>query len=378
MKNNNAEHGSVKLQKTKLQVVYFPYIFLRKRCSVSFLNITLRNLEDALENIKENNLRAKIKIIMNQNTMLGKPIEDIGIIEFKGREYFRPLGDIEEKRINEFRNVIFIAGVAKCNTDDGTNAGLSILTSENFRVVFQNFILESEYTGYRSGRIVNTSDFGYKISEMKYEKPSYVLRNPFSCEEKLLKALKQLRRKNRKSYRIIIRATDAMMNAYSNSEDVSNGSRILELSRAFEILFGLPEINQRMKFKEAIEKYCVTIGEKRRRYLSERAANKKEYEMGYRQVMWADRFYVLRNHIIHGQHIKSKSYFFYAQPHYHLGLWFFIVAVKQIINESMGKTIFHDSIKCKTGRFIYDNGFMKAAVEKAYKTLLKMRRKAVK
>jgi hypothetical protein len=362
------------MQQNNFQIVYCPYIFLNRVRSATFSGITVRNLEETLKIIKDDGLRAKIRSLMEQNRAFGKPIKDIGIIEIGGRNDFHPLNSIEKKRVNEFRAALFLAGTAKCNIHDGPNAGHDMLTSENFRIVFQNFKLESPYTGYTSGVIVRRSDFGYKISEITYEKPPYVLNNSFSCDENFLKALEKCKRKNRKFYRLVIRATDALMNAYSNSEEVSNGSRILELSRAFEILFELPENGQRKEFKKAIHKYCEPVGEKKRRYLSERPGNNKEIEIGSPQVMWADRFYVLRNHIIHGERIKDKSFFSHGQLHWNLGLWFFLVSVKQIINESIGKTIFYDSVKCESGKFIYDNGFLKEATQRAVNTLLKMRR----
>lgn len=364
------------MQQTKLQIVYCPYLFLDRIRSVTFSDLTVRNVEDALARLQDSNLKKSVQALMNQNRILGKPIKNNGIIEIRGRDSFSPLKPAEEKKIRELRCALFLAGTAECNIDDGVNAGLYMLTSENFRIVFQNFILESPYTGYTSGKIVRVSDSGYKISEITYEKPPYVVKNTFSYEKKFLNVLEQLRNKKRKTYRLILRATDAVMNAYANSEDVSHDSRILELSRAFEILFDLPERDQRKMFKELIEKYCEPKGEKKRRYSSERPGGKKVSETGSRQVMWADRFYTLRNHIIHGENIADKRYFFHGQPHFQLGLWFFLVSVKQIINQSIQKKLFYDSIKCESGRLVYDNGLLRAATEKAVKTLLKMRKKA--
>lgn len=373
-KKSKTENDLHQAQQNKRQIIYFPYIFLGRVRSVTFLDVTVRHLEDTLKDIKEDDLKAKTQNLMDQNRVFGKPIKGIGIIDIKGRDGFRPLKPGEENRMRELRTVLFLVGMAKCNIEDGPNVGHLMLTSDNFRIVFQNFVLDSPYTGYPSGKIVQTSDFGYRISEITYEKPPYVLKNSFSCDEKFLKVLEQLRRKSRKTYRLILRAADAVMNAYTNSDDVSNGSRILELSRAFEILFELPEVDQRKELKEAINKYCTPPGERKRSYLSERLRGKKKYEKGSRQFMWADRFYVLRNHIIHGENIPHKSYSFYGQPHHHLGLWFFLISVKKIINESMGKPIFYDTIKCESDKFVYDNGFLKAATARVVKEIFKKER----
>ena len=324
-----------------------------------------------LNRIKDKDLRHKVTTLIAQNRIFGEPIEDVGIVDIGGGHNFRPLTPIEDNKINEIRVVLFLAGMAKCNTQEGPNAGHYMLTSDNFKIVYQNFKLDSPYTGYTSGRIVRASDFGYEISKITYEKPPCVLKNSFSYEEKFLNSIERLRHKKRKSYRLILRASDSVMNAYTNSEDVSHESRILEFSRAFEILFELPEGQPRRKFKEAVKKYCEPPGERKRRYKSERYGKKKEPEMGSRHVMWADRFYILRNHIIHGESIAKKKFWFHGQPHYQLGLWFFLVAIKQMVNEVLGMKTFYDSVKCQSGTFVYDSGFREEAKAKMLQTLVK-------
>ncbi len=359
------------MNSNRLQIVYLPYLFLKKFRSIALLGITVWNSKEMLNKITDKKLRHKVKTLIAQNRILRKPVEDVGIVDIGGGYDFRPLTPSEDKKMNELRVVLFLAGMAECNTQEGRNAGLRMLTSDNFKIVYQNFKLDSPYTGYTSGRIVRVSDFGYKISEITYEKPPYVMRNPFSYEEKFLNNLDQLRHKKRKSYRLILRASNSVMNAYSNSEDVSSEARILEFSRAFEILFELPEREQRRKFKEAIKKYCEPPGERKRRYLSARPNGKKEPETESRHVMWADRFYTLRNHIIHGESIAEKRFWFFGQPHYQLGLWFFLVAIKQRVNEALGIKVFYDSVKCQSGIFVYDSGFWEEAKAEMLQTLVK-------
>jgi len=355
----------------KFQIVFFPYLFLTKFESIKLLGVTIWNSKEISNRIKNEDLKNKIITLIEQNRIFGKPIQDIGIVNFRGWDDFRPLTVNEERIINEIRIVLFLSGVAKCNTNSGANAGHYMLTSDNFKIVYQNFKLDSPYTGYSSGRIVRLSDFGYEISKITYEKPPYILKNSFSYDENLLSTLERLKRKRRKSYRLILRASDALMNAYTNSEDVSFESRILELSRAFEILFKLPEKQQRKVFKDAIKKYCEPAGERMRRYLSERPRNIKVPERGSRQVMWADRFYTLRNHIIHGESVAERGFWFYGQPHYQLGLWFFLVSIKRMINESLGTKNFYDFVKCEDGCFVYHMGSWRKATAEILQALMK-------
>ena len=190
-----------------------------------------------------------------------------------------------------------LSAAANSNIHEGQIAGLRVVTAENFALVFQGFNIGDSHTGYTTGRIVPLSNYGYEIGQIFYEAPRYVLKHSPDFDRTLLVALKRLKRRNPLKYRTIIRATDAMMNGYSNSDDVSFESRILEQARSFEILFALPESGQRKIFKEKISKYCQPINERKIRYKIE-LRKVKTPETGTRQKMWADRFYTLRNRII--------------------------------------------------------------------------------
>ena len=85
--------------------------------------------------------------------------------------------------------------------------------------------------------------------------------------------------------------------------------------------------------------------------------------------MWADRFYTLRNHIIHGEQLRNSEFSFFGQPHYHLGVLFFIASVKKILNDTLGNNIFHDTIRYKSGQFEYDNCLVIRAIDRALSTM---------
>jgi hypothetical protein len=360
----------------QLQIAYFPYLFFSRIRSLSFFHITISNSKDALSQLEDEVLRDKIKSLIAQNRILGKESTDIGIVAIRGKYAFSPLGKAERESLNEARAALFLSAMARCNTVDSPNAGHFMLTSDNFKIVYQNFTKETLYIGYSSGVIVQQNDFGYPISQLVYEKPFCVLKHGFEYDRQLLQALKLLRREDRRLYRLIARATDSFMNAYTNSEDVSYESRILEGCRAFEILLGLPERDQRKAFKDAIKKYCEPAGERSRRYLSERSGNKREYEKGSRQVMWADRFYTLRNHIIHGDRVPTRLLLFHKQRHFDLALWFFLVIVKHMMNKALKKDLFYDSIRCEKGKFGYDSGGWSKATAEALRALKKRTPKA--
>jgi len=349
-----------------LQICYFPYLFLEKRETVEFDEITVWNYSILKsQRITDGKIRNHVTQLLKANQRNGKPIKDIGLISIKNKKDFTPFRDIEQKKIDDLRKVLFLCSVARSNIYQGQNVAHRMVTSDNFTVVYQNFKNGDPYTAYQSGRIIPIHNVGYKIGEINYEAPRYVLRRIFTFDEGLLNALKKTKRKHSTMYRRILRATDAMMNGYTNSDDVSYESLILEQSRAFEILFDLPDTSQREELKKHIAQYCQGNKEIKRRYKSERRHGKMVWETNTRQVMWADRFYTLRNHIIHGEQLKNTEFSFLGQPHYHLGLWFFIASVKKILNDTLGKNIFHDTIRYRSGHFEYDNCLVIHAIDRA-------------
>jgi len=337
---------------------------------VEFDNIYVWNADSEISDwIKDDEIKAYTLKLLKSNQRIGKPIFGIGVVTLKGHQPYQKLTESQQNRIDDLRKILFLCAVAESNVR-GQGDGHGMVTAENFIVIRQNFILNDKYTGFSAGKIIQTSDFGYKLDEIKYEAPRYIMTGPLSIDEKLLDMLKKCKRKNRKLYRTILRATDAMMNGYQNSDNVSYESRILEQARAFEILFNLPERQQRKVFKEKIVFYCQPNNARTIWYKYERltkAGLNFVKEKGTKHKMWADRFYVLKNHIIHGEKNKRSDFIFYGQRHHDLGLWFFIVAVKQLLNEDFGKKYFYDCITIVENKFEYDSGLLRKAFEMALK-----------
>ena len=349
-----------------MQIYYFPYLFLNQADFIKYDNITVWNFEICKKKqIRDDKLRAYVSSLLAANRRLNKKIEDLGVVALSGRNNFEPLDPKDSEEVSDFSKVLFLTTVAKSNTINNPHC---MATSENFGIVCQNFDLESKNTAYTSGKIVTTTSGGWKIGEIKYEMPHYVPTGPFKLDEDFLKVMQRLKIRKTKLYRLILRATDSMMQGYSNADDKSYSSRILEQCRAFEILFALPQKDQRKIFKKKIKEYCSSEGDWKVRYMSERPKENK-WETDVRQAMWADKFYTLRNHIIHGRKIKATEFQFLSQKHWDLGLMFFLVSVKQLINKALGKKIFYDKIKFKDRAFEYNQGHLLRALEEVKRKL---------
>lgn len=238
-------------------------------------------------------------------------------------------------------------------------------TAENFSPVYQKFNLENNYMTEMDGYIVPTMHGGLEINKVKYYRPAFIL-SPmrFEIDKDLFNSLLELKIKRPRIFKRIINATELFFESYYNSTLISRNARILLQASAFEILLNLPEREQRKVFKEKIEKETALPGEKKYTYYSERWRGKKVREHLTLKGIWADSFYTLRNHIIHGVFPSDKEFFFRGkQNHILIALLFFIFFVKKQINKSLQREIFTDEIIWKKW---YDDLFSQNREEFVY------------
>ncbi len=335
------------------QLCYFPYLKLDEYKRIRFFGLSLARLND-IDDLSEFKKDYILKLI-SVNQRQGSPLENILLVSISKKIIFENLNPSKNKLIEDFRKVLFLISVARSNISIGNLAGYSMATSDNFNIIRQNFNFDENWFSYSSGSLIRKSDGGYEIGEFNFEIPPYVIINPIKLDIDLLNSLKMIKGKDNKFYKLIILSTDAMMQSFYNSDDKSLESRILEQARAFEILFQIPnDKKQRIYFKEKICQLCTLKDERKIRYKYE-TISKKKWEVGTRHKMWADRFYTLRNHIIHGETVADKEFLFYSQSHHVLALWFFIISLKQLINEKIAKNIFYEKLIFNKDKFTCDN-----------------------
>lgn len=198
---------------------------------------------------------------------------------------------------------------------------------------------------------------GYKIGEILFHMPAYVPEPiGFDLDEELIFELQKLAHKNTTTYLRILRATDLISESLFNDPFISINARILLQVCSFEVLLKLPIKKQRQHFKEKIKKLIVRKNEKEITYYSERS-NKKAKEKASLKVIWADKLYTLRNHIIHGSKVKEKEFYFRNKQHFiDISHLFFILLVKEIINikKRTKKKYFSDDVRW--GKYENSNG----------------------
>jgi hypothetical protein len=328
---------TIPVQQPTYLLVYMPYIGLDSFVRVG--KIRLVRAEDFIPQIADVNLRKRVRDILNMHRVGGRiagkstPIEGIGILHV-GQPDFREFNAAEQQFIRDFRSLLFLSCLAQNNRMAGPNAGHFLYTSENFDIVEQKFDLVRDYIAETSGRIVRVTNLGYKIGVTQFLRPTHVLHpSRFRTDAVLLQQLDWLRQRQVAFYNRVLRATAVFLESYYNAENVDIRARILLQVSAFEILFDLPDKQQRKIFKDHIERLTKVEGEKRFTYSYE-VFGKRQKETRTVKAMWADRFYTLRNHIIHGNKLNASEYNFRGQQHHLLiAPLFFVHSIKQLIDE---------------------------------------------
>lgn len=339
-----------------------PYLKFSPKISIRYFGWRLYELSEFLEKyVKDSARKEFIERLLFSNTIHAQPIRDLLIFTPSGSKLFKEISQNNQKIIEELRCLLFICTVSSSNTGKWT--AHTMVTSENLNLVYQNFHFSKLWTAYSSGKLVNITDGGYEIGEISFEKPPYVLRREASFDSTFFSELKSVKKNNSVLFRRIIRSIQAFMQGFYNSDDLSMESRVLELTRAFEILFDLPMDKQREWLKNSVKKYCQSRAEREYSYKYECHKTRKKTK-GSMHEIWADRFYTLRNHIIHGNRLAQSEFKFKGQPHWYIALLFFIVAIKQLINDAKRKRYFYDIIRYQDKSFSIDNQIKEKILDK--------------
>lgn len=327
------------MSKSEHQLIYFPYLGLDEGEQLTLGPMAVWSASLLDKKAKDARLRERIAELLAchrvPTSRKGKsqPLGGIGIVSRGGGEYKADtLNDTGS--IDDLRYTLFLSCLANNVTLRGPNAGHSSYTAENFSLVFQHFGLESKYITEVTGVLVSVNRMGLRIGEVEFHIPGHVpAPRPFQYDQYLWKAIDLVRQIDRSFFRRLMAAASLFLESYHNSHQVDVRARVLLQLAAFEVLLDLPDRQQRRAFKDEIERLCSYPGERRYRYKYE-VRGSKHPDSRTQKGIWADRFYMLRNRIIHGDPV-SRSHYWYrgAQHHVMIASMFFIVALKGLVRE---------------------------------------------
>ena len=335
-------------------LAYFPYLHMKDTDEVDFGFAKVWNFDKKKdEYIPDAKMKAKIEGLLAVYTSEYKrPVTDIGIISI-GVVNFEPFTEKDNELLRLIRLILFICFISQNNTvSQNPNSGHQMATSENFDIILQNFVLDSDFLSERGGEVVGFLKGGFKASEMNFQTPTYVPSSyKFILDGELFSLLLKIKKEKPLVFKKIINAVGIFLESYFNTHQVSKNARILLQMSAFEILLDLPEKRQREVFKNTIEKYTI-LPEDTKKYETywskkERDSNNHKQVQEFLSIkgIWAESFYLLRNSIIHGNTPPLKDFAFKnGQPHIHIATIFFVKCIKEQIQKSI------KSYKCEYER----------------------------
>lgn len=350
----------------ELQLDYLPYLGLNDGERVAFGGAFVWGF-DALAPtlVPDEQLRQKVHRLLainvksasrrvRQNDLVGMGVVSVG------RADFRLLSEVERREVLALRTALFLCRLALnvLVSPTNLNAGMYLVTSENFILIEQHFTLENDSIAEVSGTIIRKQTLGLKLSDTQIPMPSYVNQpSQFKYDSKLLSELEALRTRSEPLYARVMRAAEVFLESYYNAPFVSLAARLLLQAAAFEILLDLPDEAGRKAFKDLVELHCGEPDEPKLRYRFEVRKSRKEEARSLKGI-WADRFYTLRNHIIHGEPVANSDYMFLGQQH-HLSIApiFFTLLVKRLIDSERAacgeRPVFAERVDCE--RWIDDS-----------------------
>lgn len=276
-------------------------------------------------------------------------VRGIGLVMLKENAH-KEFTQEELQRMDDARLILFISAVAQTNTvTRNVNTGHSMVSSENFESMQFSVVPDEEYMSEYMGFVVPVWHGGIKISENKIIRPRHVLTSHnFHFEQDLFNNLVKLRARKPKVFRKLISSIQVFFESHYNTHQISQNARILLQASAFEILLETKTGECRKSMKEFVKKYANYPEDKTLTYKSERK-HKIVVEIGTIKELWADRFFTLRNHIIHGLRPKSSEFYFKSwQRHFDIATYFFVFALKRKIEEALRKQIFNDDMVWKS------------------------------
>ena len=285
----------------------------------------------------------------HSGTDIYHPINGIGMIDV-GIESKNELDKESRQKANDARLMVFISFLARNNTiTRNSNTGHSMASSENFAPVHFSVVVGSQYITEYNGFVVPSWHGGIDIDKNMVVRARHVPTPRFNVEADMLNALIRLRQRKKRVFRKVVSAIEVFYESYYNSTEVSRNARILLQASAFEILLNSNSGNGREILKTFLKDNANYPDDRVLSYKSERRNGRMVSERGTVREKWADRFFTLRNHIIHGHVPKEKEYSFSDwQSHFDIALYFFVFCLKRKIEEHLDREIFGDDVDWKT------------------------------
>lgn len=198
--------------------------------------------------------------------------------------------------------LIFVAITTTLKTIiNTTNTSMGVPHSERFQLVTQVFKDTEPFVAVSSGGTLH----GWRLNDIHFCTPWHMGSALYSVNDDLLAALGKLLRRPRgaKQRERIFRALEWFRLAHSGNDETSDQSRVVMMATAFEILLEPADPFQKRRLMTQALHTLTDRDNLRQKTLK---FGKKKIRVNAVAV-WLDRFYQLRNAIVHGSRVTPSQ-----------------------------------------------------------------------
>ena len=233
----------------------------------------------------------------------GQSVDSITICSY-GSINFLQLRDEEFKDLRSCSDAIIFSVIAPQtqNAVCANNNSFSPPSSDAFELITQNFQINNDYVHVRAGSLLSA---GWKIGEVTFSRP-WSMGGSFGIPDReivegLGKCFALDFSQELKEH--LFRSLEWFRLAHTESEQISELSKIVMMATGFEILLEFPQNGKRRYFTDYIENNISSD-----KFLRETRMDHKGkiHDMSL-ACCWAWDFYNLRSKIVHGDYIPNQD-----------------------------------------------------------------------
>lgn len=289
-----------------LQISFMPWAGLNKSITLGPVSFWPYSKE-AESKINEPTIRNYIgRYLKSYVDNRGKSVDTITICSH-GKSDFRILNDVEFQELRNCTDALIFSVIASQgkNAVCANNRNFGPPSSDAFELVTQNFNMANDYVHVKAGSLTSG---GWKIGEITFSKPWSMGGSFGKPNEELISAFnkcfssqfpKDIRER-------LFRSLEWFRLAHTESEQISDLSKVVMVATGFEILLKFPQNGKRKYFVEYMERNISSNDFNRGIRVNHRG---KDYDMSLAGC-WAWDFYDLRSKIVHGESVPYSELIF--------------------------------------------------------------------
>jgi hypothetical protein len=236
----------------------------------------------------------------------GQSVDTISVCSYENINFFK-LKDVEFKDLRSCSDAIIFSVIAPQakNAVCANNNSFGPPSSDAFQLITQSFQVDNDYVHVRAGSLLSA---GWKIGEVTFSRPWSMGGSSGIPDREIVEGLGKCFSLGfpRELKERLFRSLEWFRLAHTESEQISELSKIVMMATGFEILLEFPRNGKRRYFTDYVEDNISSDKFTRGTRTDHRG---KGFDMSLASC-WAWDFYNLRSKIVHGDSVPNQGLIF--------------------------------------------------------------------